>query len=68
MLVGNKLDLEDNRQVKNHEGLELARKLGLAGFVETSAKDGNQSLDDAFFITCVNAFDNQFSEAILQVG
>jgi small GTP-binding protein len=65
VLVGNKLDLEDSRQVKYHEGLELAKKLGLAGFVETSAKDGSQSLDDAFFITCVNAFDNQFAETML---
>ena len=59
MLVGNKLDLEsEQRQVTYKEGYELARRLGLAGFVETSAKEGTPTLDDAFFVTCVNAFDN----------
>ena len=39
MLIGNKCDLEDERQVTFEEGNELAATLGIA-FFETSAKDG----------------------------
>ena len=38
MLVGNKSDLEANRQVKTEEGKSLADSLGIK-FLETSAKD-----------------------------
>lgn len=38
MLVGNKSDLEANRQVKFDEGKSLADSLGIK-FLETSAKD-----------------------------
>ncbi len=46
ILVGNKIDLKDNREVKTTEGNELAEKLGLS-YVETSAKTG-ENIDDAF--------------------
>jgi len=36
----------------------LAKRLGLAGVLETSAKEGMQSLDDAFYLTSVMAFDS----------
>ena len=40
ILVGNKIDLADEgRQVKFSEAEQLARDLGLAGCVETSAKE-----------------------------
>eukprot|EP01147_Barroeca_monosierra_P009946 gene9946-2128_t len=39
MLVGNKADLEDKRQVKREEGERFARERGLL-FLETSAKTG----------------------------
>lgn len=39
VLVGNKNDLEDKRQVKYEEGMELANKNGMM-FYETSAKSG----------------------------
>ena len=38
LLVGNKSDLEANRQVKTEEGKNLADSLGIK-FLETSAKD-----------------------------
>lgn len=38
LLVGNKSDLEANRQVKTEEGKTLADSLGIK-FLETSAKD-----------------------------
>lgn len=38
LLVGNKSDLEANRQVKAEEGKNLADSLGIK-FLETSAKD-----------------------------
>ena len=37
--------------------MDLAKRLKLAGAVETSAKDGTDTIDDAFFITAVNAID-----------
>lgn len=37
-MVGNKSDLESNRQVKTEEGKTLAESLGIK-FLETSAKD-----------------------------
>ena len=39
ILVGNKIDLEENRTVSTEEGKNLANKLKM-GFYEVSAKDG----------------------------
>lgn len=38
MLIGNKVDLEDSRQVTTEDGQNLARELGM-DFMETSAAD-----------------------------
>ena len=46
ILVGNKIDLVDDRQVTTEEGQALAQKLGLT-YVETSAKDGT-NIQDSF--------------------
>jgi len=47
VLVGNKKDLADERQVPTDEGKTLAEKFGTP-FVETSAKT-NENISDAFF-------------------
>ena len=42
VLVGNKIDNEENRKVSLEEGVNLAKELGLdeSLFIETSAKTG----------------------------
>ena len=46
ILIGSKSDLEDERQVTNEQGEELARSLGMP-FIEISAKK-NENIDVAF--------------------
>jgi small GTP-binding protein len=46
ILVGNKIDLEDQRVVIHEQGEELAQKLNLS-YIETSAKTG-ENINDAF--------------------
>lgn len=46
LLVGNKCDMEDKRDVRKEEGEELSQKLGLI-FMETSAKTA-ENIDKAF--------------------
>ncbi len=55
MLVGAKADLEENRQVSREEGMAFAQKLGLAGFVETSSKNG-QNVEVTFETAAKLAF------------
>jgi len=43
--------------VEFKEAHALAKRLGLAGIVETSAKEGHETLNDAFFIVAANAMD-----------
>ena len=45
-LVGNKIDMDDERKVKTEEGQKLAEELGVP-FVETSAKSG-VTIDNIF--------------------
>ncbi|MHA1338583.1 MAG: Rab family GTPase [Promethearchaeota archaeon] len=40
LLAGNKIDLEDEREVSTEMGIDVAKKSGMAGFVEVSAKTG----------------------------
>jgi small GTP-binding protein len=46
ILVGNKIDLENDRVVSTEQGEELAQKLNLS-YIETSAKTG-ENINDAF--------------------
>ena len=46
ILIGNKSDLENNREVTKDEGLEKSKALGVA-FMETSASNGD-NIDKAF--------------------
>jgi len=46
ILVGNKIDLENDRVISTKEGEELAQKLSLS-YIETSAKTG-ENINDAF--------------------
>ena len=50
LIVGNKKDLEENRQVKTREGAALAKKYGV-DFIETSAKTG-ENIEEAFKRIC----------------
>ena len=65
LLVGNKLDLaSEKRQVSFSDAEGLARRMGLAGAVETSAKEGSETLNDSFYITAVNAMDFKEGEKL----
>lgn len=65
LLVGNKSDLNLQRQVSAEEGMEFAKLHGMT-FIETSAKD-NVNIDEAFELltqklldVCVNEKGNNF--------
>lgn len=46
LLIGNKNDLADSRQISKQDGVELANKWGI-GFMETSAKTG-ENIQESF--------------------
>lgn len=54
VIIGNKSDLTEERQVETHEGQELARKFHCS-FMETSAKSG-ENVKDAFSIVGIGLF------------
>lgn len=56
MLIGNKCDLENKRQVTKEEGEQFAKAHGLV-FMETSAKTA-QNVDDAFLRTAAMIYEN----------
>jgi len=61
LLVGNKSDLVENRQVTYEEAEELANKLGISVF-EASAKDGT-NVDQAFYHVVNQAIQHELHKA-----
>jgi len=47
VVVGNKADLEDAREITGEEGIEFAKSRNVDGFIECSAKTG-QHVEEAF--------------------
>ena len=47
ILIGNKIDMEDERKISTKEGTELSARYGI-DFFETSARDG-KNVDEAFY-------------------
>ncbi len=47
IVVGNKIDLEENRQVSTHAGQRYCSENGEMLFAETSAKE-NKNVEDGF--------------------
>lgn len=62
ILVGNKQDLEEDREVSEAEGKELAFHLKCCGFLETSAKNGNNISN--VYIELVRALDKATPEKV----
>lgn len=58
ILVGNKSDLESNREIKKEEGETLAKNEKLDMFLEVSAKNGN-FVDNIFFEACKILYKNK---------
>ncbi|MFX1442213.1 MAG: GTP-binding protein [Promethearchaeota archaeon] len=60
VLIGNKIDLEDQRQVSKEEGLKKSEELGCF-FIETSALN-NINIQDTFKIIGIGLFFKTFEE------
>lgn len=56
VLVGNKLDLENHRQVSESMALEFCRRLNLMQYIETSASS-NTNVDLFFYTVALKAFE-----------
>ena len=52
ILVANKVDLSQRRRVSEEQGLRLAHDLGGMPYIETSAKDPPQNIDESFREVC----------------
>lgn len=66
MLVGNKMDLEDQRAIQVRDGRSFARKNGLA-FIETSALDAT-GVDTAFLRILQEIYKQQVKQRGLEDG
>eukprot|EP00761_Pharyngomonas_kirbyi_P012933 gb/GECH01012960.1/.p1 GENE.gb/GECH01012960.1/~~gb/GECH01012960.1/.p1 ORF type:complete len:205 (+),score=40.82 gb/GECH01012960.1/:1-615(+) len=63
LLVGNKIDLEKQRQVSTEMGQEYAQELGVP-FVETSAKNST-NIEDAFLSLVDEIFKKKFDSLVV---
>jgi Ras-related protein Rab-6A len=59
ILIGNKMDLDTNRQVSKEDGERTATELGALDFFETSAKTG-AGVENAFTMLATKTFDAQY--------
>ena len=55
VLVGNKCDKNDKREVRSEEGYEASKRFGCIGYFETSANTG-EKVNEAFFSVATKAF------------
>ena len=60
ILVGNKSDLGENRQVTEEEGKNKAKIFGFP-YIETSSLNGN-NIDEAFFLLVKEVYNNNKNE------
>lgn len=58
VLVGNKLDLENQRQVTLAEADQLVTRLNLISYFETSAQS-NLNVDSFFYTVAMKAYENE---------
>ena len=65
VLVGNKSDLNDKRQISSKDALEFANKLGME-YVETSARTGNNT--EKVFNTLAKSIYEAIQNGSIQVG
>jgi GTPase SAR1 family protein len=56
VLIGNKVDLNEERQVSEEEAREFVTRFELINYFETSAST-NQNVDLAFFTVALQAFE-----------
>ncbi|KAJ3451822.1 ras-related protein rab11 [Anaeramoeba flamelloides] len=63
MLIGNKIDLADNREVLTHEGTNFAEENNL-NFIETSAKDAT-NVEYAFLSILTDIFEKNKKKEII---
>jgi len=57
ILIGNKIDLEEERAVPTEKGEELAKKINANHFIETSAKRG-ENIEEAFLLLVKQILNN----------
>ncbi len=62
ILIGNKIDLEDDRKISTSEGESLAKEINACSYIETSAKYG-ENVEEAFRTLVRQILDN-FGESV----